>query len=143
MALNPTTSCRSAADRAVSILRTPCRGHPSPPPGRNPPRPALRGLPDPVRSELVRLTFRGIRRAHGRPQRRTAARFRGERERPPSATLLGAPSGSGPVRVFLFLSAARAKTKTQGNIGCFFIEYPESETKAWDRIVTRMSLSLR
>ena len=34
---------------------------------------ALRGLTDPVRSELVRLTFRGIRRAHGRPQRRAAA----------------------------------------------------------------------
>ena len=34
---------------------------------------ALRALPDPVRSELVRLTFRGIRRAHGRPQRRAAA----------------------------------------------------------------------
>src|SRR6266516_1746174 len=34
---------------------------------------ALRGLPDPVRSEVVRLTFRGIRRAHGRPQRRAAA----------------------------------------------------------------------
>src|SRR5436190_1650626 len=34
---------------------------------------ALRGLPDPVRSELVRQTFRGIRRAHGRPQRRAAA----------------------------------------------------------------------
>jgi integrase len=34
---------------------------------------ALRGLPDPVQSELVRLTFRGIRRAHGRPQRRAAA----------------------------------------------------------------------
>src|SRR6516162_5481195 len=34
---------------------------------------ALRGLPDPGRSELVRLTFRGIRRAHGRPQRRAAA----------------------------------------------------------------------
>jgi integrase len=33
----------------------------------------VRGLPDPVRSELVRLTFRGIRRAHGRPQRRAAA----------------------------------------------------------------------
>src|SRR5262249_35662079 len=34
---------------------------------------ALRGLPDPVRSEPVRLTFRGIPRAHGRPQRRAAA----------------------------------------------------------------------
>jgi integrase len=34
---------------------------------------ALQGLPDPVRSELVRLTFRGIRRAHGRPQHRAAA----------------------------------------------------------------------
>jgi hypothetical protein len=34
---------------------------------------ALQGLPDPVRSELVRLTFRGIRRVHGRPQRRAAA----------------------------------------------------------------------
>jgi integrase len=34
---------------------------------------ALQGPPDPVRSELVRLTFRGIRRVHGRPQRRAAA----------------------------------------------------------------------
>src|SRR5947207_14882007 len=34
---------------------------------------ALQGLPDPVRSELVRLTFRGIRRAHWRPQHRAAA----------------------------------------------------------------------
>jgi integrase len=34
---------------------------------------ALQSQPDPVRSELVRLTFRGIRRAHGRPQRRAAA----------------------------------------------------------------------
>jgi integrase len=32
-----------------------------------------RGLPDPTRSELVRLTFRGIRRKHGRPQSRVAA----------------------------------------------------------------------
>jgi integrase len=31
------------------------------------------GLPDPTKSELVRLTFRGIRRKHGRPQRRVAA----------------------------------------------------------------------
>jgi integrase len=34
---------------------------------------ALQGLSDPVRSELVRLTFRGIRRAQARPQRRAAA----------------------------------------------------------------------
>lgn len=32
-----------------------------------------RGLPDPTRSELVRLTFRGVRRKHGRPQSRVAA----------------------------------------------------------------------
>jgi integrase len=34
---------------------------------------AARGLPDPTQSELVRLTFRGIRRKHGQPQRRVAA----------------------------------------------------------------------
>src|SRR5262249_43199119 len=34
---------------------------------------ALPSLPDPVPSELVPLTFRGIRRARGRPQRRAAA----------------------------------------------------------------------
>jgi integrase len=32
-----------------------------------------RGFPDPTKSELVRLTFRGIRRKHGQPQRRVAA----------------------------------------------------------------------
>jgi integrase len=34
---------------------------------------AVRGLLDPTRSELVRLTFRGIRRKHGQPQRRVSA----------------------------------------------------------------------
>jgi integrase len=34
---------------------------------------AVRGLPDPTRSELVRLTFRGIRRKHGQPQCRVSA----------------------------------------------------------------------
>jgi integrase len=33
----------------------------------------VRGFPDPTRSELVRLTFRGIRRKHGQPQRRASA----------------------------------------------------------------------
>jgi integrase len=32
-----------------------------------------RGLPDPTKGELVRLTFRGVRRRFGRPQRRVAA----------------------------------------------------------------------
>jgi len=32
----------------------------------------LRGLSDPTKTELVRLTLRGIRRLHGRPQRRVA-----------------------------------------------------------------------
>ena len=32
-----------------------------------------RGLPDPTKAELIRLTFRGIRRRYGRPQRRVAA----------------------------------------------------------------------
>jgi integrase len=32
-----------------------------------------RGFPDPTRSELVRLIFRGIRRKHGQPQRRVSA----------------------------------------------------------------------
>ena len=31
-----------------------------------------RGFPDPTKSELIRLTFRGIRRRYGRPQRRVA-----------------------------------------------------------------------
>jgi integrase len=34
---------------------------------------AVRGLPDPTSSQLVRLTFRGIRRNHGQPQRRVNA----------------------------------------------------------------------
>src|SRR6266516_108098 len=50
---------------------------------------------------------------------------------------------SGVRRGSVFYSRCNFETKTQGNIGCFFIEYHESETKAWDRIVTRMSLSLR
>jgi len=33
---------------------------------------ALRGLADPTKLELVRLTLRGVRRIHGRPQRRVA-----------------------------------------------------------------------
>ena len=33
----------------------------------------VRGFPDPTRSELVRLTFRGIRRKHGQPQHRVSA----------------------------------------------------------------------
>ena len=33
---------------------------------------ALRGLPDPTKSELARLTLRGVRRCHGRPQQRVA-----------------------------------------------------------------------
>lgn len=33
---------------------------------------ALRGLPDPTKSELVRLTLRGARQLHGHPQRRVA-----------------------------------------------------------------------
>lgn len=33
---------------------------------------ALRGFHDPTKSELVRLTLRGVRRLHGRPQRRVA-----------------------------------------------------------------------
>jgi len=33
---------------------------------------ALHGLADPTKSELVRLTLRGVRRIHGRPQRRVA-----------------------------------------------------------------------
>jgi integrase len=32
-----------------------------------------RGFPDPTRSELVRLIFRGVRRKHGQPQRRVRA----------------------------------------------------------------------
>ena len=34
---------------------------------------AERGFPDPTKGELIRLTFRGIRRRFGRPQRRVAA----------------------------------------------------------------------
>jgi integrase len=38
----------------------------------------MRGLPDPTRCELVRLTFRGIRRKHGQPQRRVNALTRND-----------------------------------------------------------------
>jgi hypothetical protein len=31
----------------------------------------------------------------------------------------------------------------KGKLGCMFIQYPEAQKRAWDRIVTRMSLSLR
>jgi integrase len=31
-----------------------------------------RGFPDPTKGELIRLTFRGVRRKHGKPQRRVA-----------------------------------------------------------------------
>lgn len=34
---------------------------------------SLQGLPSPTSSELVKLTFRGIRRQHGKPQNRAAA----------------------------------------------------------------------
>jgi integrase len=37
-----------------------------------------RGFPDPTKSELVRLTFRGIRRKHGQPQRRVTALTHGD-----------------------------------------------------------------
>src|SRR5262249_5391284 len=37
-----------------------------------------RGLPDPTRSELVRLTCRGIRRKHGEPQSRVSALSRSD-----------------------------------------------------------------
>jgi hypothetical protein len=33
----------------------------------------VRGFPDPTKGELIRLTFRGIKRRYGRPQRRVAA----------------------------------------------------------------------
>jgi integrase len=39
---------------------------------------AERGFPDPTKSELVRLTFRGIRRKHGKSQLRVAALGTGE-----------------------------------------------------------------
>lgn len=56
----PTTALgtvRAPARRIVAIRRT----H------------ALHGFPDPTKVELVRLTLRGVRRLHGRPQRQVAA----------------------------------------------------------------------
>ena len=50
---------------------------------------------------------------------------------------------SGVRRGSVFYSRCNFEPKPQGKIGCIFIQYPERETKAWDRIVTRMSLSLR
>ena len=52
----PTLSMATLARRVIAIRRA----H------------ALHGLPDPTKTELVRLTLRGVRRIHGRPQRRVA-----------------------------------------------------------------------
>jgi hypothetical protein len=43
----------------------------------------------------------------------------------------------------IFYSRCNFPAGAAGNIHCIFLSYPKSEKRAWDDIVTRMSLSLR
>ena len=43
----------------------------------------------------------------------------------------------------IFYSRCNFPDGAQGRIHCIFLSYPRSEKRAWDDIVTRMSLSLR
>jgi hypothetical protein len=43
----------------------------------------------------------------------------------------------------VFYSRCNFPNRRHGDMRCIFLEYPERETKAWDAIVTRVSLSLR
>lgn len=43
----------------------------------------------------------------------------------------------------VFYSRCNFPQGQRGDMGCIFLQYPQRETKAWDSIVTRISLSLR
>jgi hypothetical protein len=43
----------------------------------------------------------------------------------------------------IFYSRCNFPQSASGNIHCIFLSYPKNEKRAWDNIVTRMSLSLR
>jgi hypothetical protein len=43
----------------------------------------------------------------------------------------------------IFYSRCNFPQGASGNIHCIFLSYPKNEKRAWDSIVTRMSLSLR
>lgn len=43
----------------------------------------------------------------------------------------------------VFYSRCNFPLARRGDMQCIFLQYPERETKAWDRIVTKISLSLR
>lgn len=43
----------------------------------------------------------------------------------------------------VFYSRCNFPHRRRGDMRCIFLQYPERETKAWDAIVTRISLSLR
>jgi hypothetical protein len=43
----------------------------------------------------------------------------------------------------IFYSRCNFPAGAAGNIHCIFLSYPKSEKRAWDDVVTRMSLSLR
>jgi hypothetical protein len=49
---------------------------------------------------------------------------------------------SGIVRGKTFYSRCNFEGR-RGTMHCLYLEYPAAETHAWDRLVTRMSLSLR
>ena len=42
----------------------------------------------------------------------------------------------------IYYSRCNFSRKSGGTIHCFDLKYPASEKRAWDKIVTRMSLSL-
>jgi hypothetical protein len=43
----------------------------------------------------------------------------------------------------VFYSRCNFPRHRRGDMGCIFLQYPQRETKMWDAIVTRISLSLR
>jgi hypothetical protein len=50
---------------------------------------------------------------------------------------------SGVREGMVFYSRCNFSRNPPHRIGCIYLRYPEEETKSWDRIVTRISLSLR
>lgn len=50
---------------------------------------------------------------------------------------------SGVRQGVVFYSRCNFSKNPPHRIGCIYLQYPEEETKSWDRIVTRISLSLR
>jgi len=84
----------------------------------------LRSLPDPTKSQLVRLTLRGVRRVHGRPQRRVAP-LKAE-HLPTIVSLLGPSVRDVRDRALLLVGFAGAFRRSElSAIECHWIERTE------------------